>query len=273
MAIDFVRGSSSKIVQSSGTVPAGVRPIMMECWFKCDGWLTTGVSYGYLMGVFSTTFSLEMALRIKRDTTSSPPFRLEFVVTNFGGTFISYINLNPLPTVWSHAIGYWNSQTAGYLYVYHDGVIGTGSATNSLFLGANTYDFGWDPVSAGNHFDGQIAEWATWAHSPTSGTGQNLVKTACKGWNPDDRDPFYWIGTQRLRSWVPGHNTSINDVMRPSVTWTETNVSTVEDHPPVFAANKNVTHPGAVTAPAPPTERIIHIGGLVGKDSRVLLAG
>lgn len=271
MAIDFTRADSDKIVCT--TVPIGGRPFVLECWFKVDSWAGVGITYGALMGIYATSHNFKVMLRIERNAEAIPTtYLLQFVVKNADGTFVAESPTDVADGNWHHALGFWRIGSPYTGAVILDGSLGTGFATSGLILGLNEYTFGYDPCAGGDAFNGQMCEWATWYSDVSTGSGTKWALTACKGWNPIDRAPFFFPsgGIIRLPSWVQGHKLGVFDIMRPTAVYTETGVSKGDSHAPVFEA------PHCEPYPRPPlvvATRRVTVGGYCSTDTRKLLAG
>ena len=236
MAVDFDRSSSSLITSSTVPMVYPFKPIILECWCKIGSLASSGgITYGYLCGQFHTGADLFVALRIKEDGSGIPTrWYAQMVVKTNLGEYVSESAYLASPTSWNHILGYW---TAGnYVYVVTNGVLGGSVNPAGLLIGLTEYAIGGhSDIGAGtyDHFDGQIAEVATWSLGVTGGSLE-AIKAAHLGRQPIHRDPFYY-GGEYLLSWLPMHNVGTNqDVMRPGIIYVESNVSSYEGHPPII---------------------------------------
>jgi hypothetical protein len=261
MGVDFDRSSSSYIYQYTGAIPVGTPPMSFECWCQIDSWGGTGITYGNLIGVYSTSMAWGYYIRIKRVATGFPVgYYAEMVTARSVGTAaVSSANIGAANIGnWHHVLGYVDQYNN--IGIVLNGTRTTGSGSAGLAFGLSRYTIGRDEGGGtpANYFDGRIAEAAVWACAFNTGWLVELGLTACKGLPPIHRNPFYAYGSTGLKSWLPLHNTGTNqDVMRPSVTYSENSVTSHEDHPPIIQPRLMMQRGGPPAVYVPPVTSVL----------------
>jgi hypothetical protein len=240
MSVEF-DGSNDYITYSG--MPHNALPIVMECWFKFDGWGGAGITYQRLIDASGA--ASHAILQIERDGTGVPvTYKLQFsAYTIFGGTSTATCATTLSTGTWYHGLGYWRQSSPYSIGCLVDGANLAGNTRAGTVLAFTTHTIGASSAGA-EKYDGKLAEVAVWNYSVTSGIGTKPIYAGASGLLPIYRNPFTHATTPRLMSWLRLLSASDIDLIQNGFTLTWNGPPTEsEDHPPVYGGMDPISWP------------------------------